>query len=85
MENQRYSSAESTELAELVAVYADIWADVIIGKKLDVHLREVEEDLVYINKIIDLKEASKRDATSIYRIANQLYRLKDIILKKRQK
>lgn len=85
MGNQKYSSAQSPELAELIAVYADVWADVIIGKNLDAHLREIEEDLVYINKIVDLKEASKQDAISIYRISNQLYRLKDIILRKQQK
>lgn len=70
---------ENEKLSKIITAYADIWADVMMDKNLEHHLKGISEDLGYLNKLIDYKDARHHDTIHYYRIVNQLFRLQDIV------
>jgi hypothetical protein len=82
MENQESSTTENKLLSKIMAAYANIWADVILGKNLAIHLKSIEEDLVMLNEFVDGKEKLRENPLHFYRITNMLYRMKDVLLQK---
>lgn len=82
MENENLSPSESKRLSGLIAAYANIWADVILDKNLNMHLDDLNRDLEKINELIDGREDLKQPVLPFYRIANQLTRMREVIRKK---
>lgn len=76
---------ENEKLSKIITAYADIWADVILNKNLDQHLKGISEDLGLLNKLIDYKDARHLDTVRYYRIANQLFLLQEIVRDKLEK
>ncbi len=69
-------------LKDIISTYADLWADIMLGKNLEDHRRKIEADLYYIDQLAAKKEKDGKDNSRLVKIANQLYCLKIIILKK---
>lgn len=67
------------KLNNLMAAYADLWADVLLDKNLYDHFLAVNEDLYYLKQLIALKSAGHHDTVSYDKIAQQLICLKAII------
>lgn len=82
MENDNPSQLENEFLSSIMISYADIMADVILKKNLTIHLKIIEDDLAMLNEFIDGKEKLKENPLRFYRIANMLFRMKDVILRK---
>ncbi|TDO20256.1 hypothetical protein [Pedobacter duraquae] len=82
MESSEWSPIENELLSKYMIAYADIWADVLLNKNLNRHLRSIQEDLVHLNELIDGKEQLQQNALPIYRITNQLFRMQDVVRKK---
>ena len=82
MEHHETVPMEDKLVSKYMIAYADIWADVILNKNLLLHLNTIEDDLKHLNEIIDGKEALNCNALGVYRITNQLYRMRDIVVKK---
>jgi len=59
--------------------YADIWADVMLNKNLQRHLKSMQQDLAQLNQLIDGKELLQENALPLYRITNQLFRMQDML------
>ena len=72
----------SPVLKDIISTYADLWADVMFSKNLEKHLIKIESDLDEIDHIIAVKESEGKDHTAMDKVANQLYCLKMIVLKK---
>lgn len=70
---------ENEKLQKIIAAYADLWADVLLDKNLGQHLKKISDDLGHLHKLIDHREARHLDTIHYYRIANQLFRLQEII------
>lgn len=69
-------------LKEIMSTYANLWADVMLSKNLEKHLIKIEFDLYEIDRHITMKENESKDHVAMDRVANQLYCLKMIVLKK---
>jgi hypothetical protein len=82
MENDRTSPIKSNLLPKIVSAYADIWADVILERNLDFHLKVIDYDLVRISSQIAKREAANENPIHHYRVAKQLYRMREIIQRK---
>lgn len=82
MDNHKSSPLASELLAKIIAAYADIWADVLLGKNLSIHLKSMEDDLKMLNELIDGKESLGENPLPFYRIANRLFRMKDVVTRK---
>lgn len=75
---------ENEFLSKITAAYADIWGDVLLNKNLLKHLETMDEDLASLNELIDGKETLKQNTLPFYRLANQLFRMRDVVRKKVQ-
>ena len=84
MEYQK-SLARKEKLNTITAAYAEIWADVLLDKNLELHLSQVTEDLRYLHHLIKSKDMAHPQIISYYRIANELIRLKYILDEKLKK
>lgn len=73
---------ENAILSKIIAVYADIWADVLLDENLDRHLRNISDDLGHLNKLIDYREARGLETVNYYQITIQLFRLQEIVRNK---
>ena len=82
MNETKSGALENPMLSKIMAAYAEIWADVMLDKNLQTHLRNMEDDLKILNELIDGKELLGHNSLHFHRIANMLYRLKDIVLDK---
>jgi hypothetical protein len=85
MKNDKPAPLERELLSKIMAAYADIWADVILGKNLTAHLILIREDILMLNELIDGKEALQENTLRYYRLVNMLYRMKDVIQDKIEK
>jgi len=72
----------SPVLKNIISTYADLWADVMLSKNLEKHLIKIEFDLYEIDHMITVRENEGKDHTAMDKVANQLYCLKMIVLKK---
>lgn len=79
MENSQPVPMEEKLVSKYMIAYADIWADVMLNKNLSRHLRSIKDDLKHLNELIDGKEALNGNPLPLYRIANQLYRMQDVV------
>ena len=82
MQNNESSPKERELTSKYITAYADIWADVILNKNLLKHLKSIKIDLAHLNELIDGKEILQENTLPFHRIANQLYRMQDIVQKK---
>jgi len=80
--NSKHEIIQSPVLKEIISTYADLWADIMLGKNLENHRNKIENDLHYVEQLAVLKEKEGKDNSQLVKIANQLYCLKLIILKK---
>lgn len=80
--NTKITPTPSPILKHIISVYADLWADIMLGKNLEKHQAKIEADLFYIDQLAAIKEKNGKDSHQLVKIANQLYCLKLIILKK---
>ena len=80
--NSKHEVIQSPVLKEIISTYADLWADIMLGKNLENHRKKIENDLHYVEQLAVLKEKEGKDNSQLVKIANQLYCLKLIILKK---
>ncbi|HEV7330505.1 MAG TPA: hypothetical protein VGN63_05645 [Flavisolibacter sp.] len=63
-------------------IYNAILSDVLTGKNLQAHLREVEEAIEEVEKFIGLAVLRQEDTTAYEALKNQLYYLKYEILER---
>jgi len=61
---------------EIMADYANMLADIILGRNAEKHLPVIEESLGAIDSLIDSELASGRDATIYIKMAYCYYKLK---------
>jgi hypothetical protein len=73
------------KLDNMIAAYAEIWAEVLLDKNLVLHLIQIEDDLRYINRLINLNNAVHPHVPAYFAIAKQLIRLQEIIVQKLQR
>ncbi|MET1057661.1 MAG: hypothetical protein ABWY16_20265 [Pedobacter sp.] len=76
------STDRKKKLDKLVAAYAEIWADVLLDKNLDLHYLQIREDLEFLEQLIKLKDAGHQDTLMFSLIANQLNCLRAIVFSK---
>lgn len=62
--------------SEIMADYANILADVILGKNAEKHLLVIDESLDALNSMIDYELQDGRDAIMFIKIAYCYYKLK---------
>lgn len=80
--NPKITATPSPFLKHIISVYADLWADIMLGKNLESNLGKIEDDIVYLDQLALKKEKNGEDNQQLIKIANQLYCLKLIIVKK---
>lgn len=80
--NTKSTLTPSPILKDIISVYSDLWADVMLGKNLESHRKKIEVDLYFIDHLVAEKQERGEDNSKIVKIANQLYCLRLIILKK---
>jgi hypothetical protein len=73
------------KLDNMIAAYAEIWADVLLNKNLIVHLLNIEDDLRYVNQLIALKDLDHAHVPIYFSIREQLKRLHEIVVNKLSK
>jgi len=76
------TSIRSSALDQIISDYADMWAEVILDKNLEDHLKKIRADINFLNKLICMREKKGKDNTQFIRIADQLYALRQVVLKK---
>ena len=81
MEDKK-SLIRKEKLNYIIAAYADIWADVLLKKNLDLHLLQVKEDLRYLTYLINSKDIDHPHIYTYYMIAKELIHFKNILNKK---
>ena len=62
--------------AEIMADYANMLADIILGRNAEKHLPVIEESLGALDSLIDSELASGRDVTIYIKMAYCYYKLK---------
>jgi hypothetical protein len=67
------------KLDNLIAAYSEIWADVLLDKNLNQHYLQIEDDLLFLDQFIKLKDAQHQDTTMLCMIAHQLIQLREIV------
>jgi hypothetical protein len=70
------------KLDNMIAAYAEIWAEVLLDKSLRMHLLNIEDDLRYLNQLIAMKDQDHPHVPVYLLIAAQLKRLQEIIVEK---
>jgi hypothetical protein len=73
------------KLDNMIAAYAEIWAEVLLDKNLVLHFIQIEDDLRYINRLINLNNAVHPQVSAYFAIAKQLIHLQEIIVQKLQR
>jgi hypothetical protein len=85
--NQNKSLIRKQKLDNIIAAYAEMWADVLLDRNLSLHFSQIDADLKYLKELIDSKDPNHPDLLSYHMIADQLIHLKEIVaarLKERQ-
>ncbi|SEA62662.1 hypothetical protein [Pedobacter hartonius] len=77
--DDKKSLIRKEKLDYIIAAYAEIWAEVMLDKNLDLHLLQVEDDLRYLDHLINSKDADHPQTFIYYTIANDLIRLKKFL------
>lgn len=72
-------SPENQKLTQIIQAYSHIWAEVILNKNLMVHLNEIKDDLGQLKRLISERKNQNLETLPYCRIADQLFRLKEII------
>ena len=80
--NTKHTPIQSPVLKDIISAYADLWADVMLGKNLESHLKNIDSDLQYLDVLIAIREKKGANNQRIIKVANQLYCMKMIVLKK---
>lgn len=80
--NSMHTLPQPKILKDIISAYADLWADVMLGKNLENHLKKIDNDFYYVNRLAEIKEKDGNDNKRLVKIADQLYCLRLIILKK---
>ena len=80
--NTKHTPLQSPVLKDIISAYADLWADVMLGKNLESHLKKIDSDLQYVDVLIAIREKEGANNQRIIKVANQLYCMKMIVLKK---
>jgi len=80
--NTKHKELQSPILKNIISAYADLWADVMLGKNLESHLEKISTDLHYVDVLIAIREKEGVNTHRIIKVANQLYCMKMIVLKK---
>jgi len=80
--NLKITLTPSPILKDIISAYADLWADVMLGKNLESHRRKIETDIYHIDLLAAMKEKDGKDNSHLVKVSNQLYCLRLIILKK---
>jgi len=80
--NTKHTPIQSPVLKDIISAYADLWADVMLGKNLESHLKNIDSDLQYLDVLIAIREKEGANNQRIIKVANQLYCMKMIVLKK---
>ena len=80
--NTKHTPLQSPVLKDIISAYADLWADVMLGKNLESHLKNIDSDLQYLDVLIAIREKEGANNQRIIKVANQLYCMKMIVLKK---
>lgn len=83
MDNQE-TSHHYSKLDKIMSAYADITADIILNKNLDEHLKEVEDDLLFLNLCIKNRKQKGKSTMALDRIALQLQDMLGILRLKQQ-
>ena len=83
--NTKHTPIQSPVLKDIISAYADLWADVMLGKNLESHLKNIDSDLQYLDVLIAIREKEGANNQRIIKVANQLYCMKMIVLKKLRK
>jgi len=80
--NSKTTLTPSPILKDIISAYADLWADVMLGKNLESHQKKIEVDLYHVDQLALIKKSEGKDNSQLVKVANQLYCLRLIILKK---
>lgn len=62
---------------EIMADYANMLADIILGKNVAIHLPVINESLEALNSIIDIERSEGNDAIVYIKMAYCYYKLKE--------
>jgi len=80
--DQKKTMIRKAKLDNMIAAYAEIWADVLLDKNLSMHLLNIEDDLRYLNQLIAMKDQDHPHIPIYFSIAEQLKRLQEIVVNK---
>ncbi|CAM4060929.1 hypothetical protein SAMN06265348_102121 [Pedobacter westerhofensis] len=73
------SSHQFSKLDQIIGAYADITADMILNKNLDKHLKEIEEDLLFLNHCIEKRGKEGGSTMMLSQIAQELGNLRNLL------
>jgi hypothetical protein len=80
--NRKKILIRKEKLDNIIAAYAEMWADVLLDRNLHLHFSRINDDLQYLRQLIDSKDANHPDTLSYHKIADQLIHLKEIVAAK---
>ena len=77
-------NTERDRLPNIMSKYAEIWADVLYDRNLEVHIAEINRDIALVRLLIIAKR-SNAPSTALSRIRQDLERLARVISRKKKR
>ena len=78
------ASQKFAQLNNIISAYADITADIMLNKNLEKHLKNVLDDIYFLNYFIEKKEKDGGDTIKLRQISKQLSCVVYVIIKKQK-
>jgi len=69
----------SNNLKNIMSTYANLWADVLYNKRLNIHLHKVQHDIALIGLLIIITFFSKKRSALLIEIRLELLRMRNVI------
>lgn len=66
----------------IIAQYSELWADVMYNRRLQIHLKKIEQDIQYTQDLMTAAAEKKNSYRGLKTVQHDLIRLREVIRKK---